>query len=101
MCAAGIRRRPVDARKKFWIQWIAYVVDRKTTVTRRSIAILAADDHMVQRNAFALRQVVRLARRAVHARKPPLGDNFRFRDVLQINDSENMIGESLKVRRQI
>ena len=79
---------------------IADIVDRESAIAPRAVAAIAGRDHVMQSNAAARRQRRRLAGRPIHAGQPPARHNLRLRDVLQIDDAENVIGEAVEMRRK-
>ena len=56
---------------------------------------------MMQRHALAWRQRRFLTARAMHAGQPPARHDLRLRDLLQIDDAEDVIGEAVEVRGEI
>ena len=80
---------------------VADVVDREAAVAPRAVAAIARDDHVVQRDALARCECGRLAAGAVHAGQPPLRHDFRLRDVLQIDDAQDVIGVAVEVRGDV
>ena len=55
----------------------------------------------MQRNAAARRHRRRLAGSAIHARHPPSRHDLGLRDVLQIDNAEDVIGEPIEMRCDI
>ena len=55
----------------------------------------------MQGNSAALGNGRRFAGGTIHAGQPPAGHNLRFGDVCQIDDAQNVIGESVEVRGNI
>src|SRR5437867_4948606 len=53
----------------------------------------------MQSNPAARSEGRRLAGRPIHARQPPTRHNLGFGDVLEVDDRENVVGETIKMRR--
>src|SRR5690242_7951230 len=80
---------------------VADIMDGESTVAPGAISPIPGDDHVVQRNAFSLRRGVRLFRSAVHSGKPRFGDELRSGDIADIDDSKNVVGETVEMRGDI
>ena len=80
---------------------IADVVDGEAAVAPARVAAIAGDDHVMQREALALRRGVRFAAGAVHAGQPPARDDLGLHRVLHVDDDEDRVGEAVEMRRDI
>ncbi len=85
----------------FGFDLVAEIVNRESAVAPRAVAAIAGDDHVMQRDALAPLERVGLAAGAMHAGQPPLRHDLRLRDVLQIDDGEDVIRVAVEVHREI
>ena len=74
---------------------------REPAIAPGGIAAIAGSDHVMQCDTPSLRHRRRLAPRPMHAGQPPARHDLRFGDFLQIDDAQNVVGETVEMRGNV